>query len=1145
MNKYKSALASAAIMIAVTVVYARLFTPTQLRESRSFAPVQALSQDDGSFEQVDDAQQNERNTRNADALLRVAPELAYLFPDPNDWRRSSGNIITSNSREQFFLFKGEPVIGADNQSVSLNACAFVLLPHDAEDLTHEERAQRAWVFESQDKLVITLTRQIPSLTKLKDAFDFDMITSGFMHGSVVIRSGMASPGAEDDICLRTREVAFNAKQISTRAEVSFEIGRNTGSGRGLNIDFSIPAHMDAVAPNLGEAEKIVTLATRGEIDPAMEMIDELLDDGNLGGGFSLRKIELIELTDYFRIYYDQKSLESFGVKNKNGQVASASERDVHEQAWQEEPSDFIEARSKQGLTFSFNPNQLGGWCVRFNKDVELISYRGGERTEQLLCDSLILYAVDPLAQALAQSNEMVYASMKRKGLTGRVRYLDPTILYASATAEEPLSFKFFNQNVVMTAESVQYRLGERKIILGSQTSERPVRITHRVDQNHMQGATLTEPWDDVDFAAQEIFVNLANDNTVESICARSNGSVKLKSLAKDGRFTDFQGFWQDEFYIQPSDNPNLIKLSSKGPIDFSVENLGSFHAERADFFCRYDDPKSGANANATVRRSIPIGKDALIEPHSAFFYDNVTLSSERGVATITDEAQIFFEEYDPTDARIATTENNNVLSQSQATLLNSDGAEQSQSVYEIKARKLTIKCAFKEPFSSQKPNNELILTELTLRDGMRFLVRNRLDQTVVTNIQARDAKFIRPYELDASVRLIGDQNAPARFETKNLRLVGYDVSIDRATNYFKAAGRGELDIYLTEDIVKKIGSNSQKINTSEPIHIFWTKETSFNGQTLSFVASDQRDEEVQITQGSNALYCLTAQLTLTNPVDLFELTPNRENRLDVEFIDCYGTYERPIEFVARTLAQSKSGASTEEDVDGYYYGKLYNHLRYSSRTGQAYAQDGGEFACALKRNLKSAEKTQGQTNDAQRATALGALRTGVDSDLEWIAVNMKFNDILELDFNVNEARVAKGARVVAAQTNEPRKRLDVDDEQTYPANAVKITGVNAYLKGVPITSPGANGQPREQTALEVKVAENVNFRKDDIYGACDSLSYSSQKNLVTLNGTESSKALVYRQRGSGQPREGECEYSRVTLNLTSGVFRGEDVSFGM
>ena len=543
-------LAALAIVAVAAFFYSRFFeiSPPALPRTKPTAPRDDVGQ-------------------SGDALDRIFPELSQLFPDPNDWRRQSPNAVVPSNRSVIFLFQNEPILSPDRTQLTLAACTIVFLATGS-DLSDAERCRQALVFESTDRVILEFTKPLADFGSLDNIkFDFSSFVSGEMKGEVVLRSDMKSPTPEDDLRFQTRDLVFTEKQIRTNFEFSFKFGRNHGAGRGLTIDLSVPL-------SFAERELAATAskASDNPDDALRAQLDALRQEGNLGCGFSIEQIELTELDGYARFYLD----DSFAASTPVSDAATSQSLDA---------ASYIDVRCKKGVYFSSNPETFGGWCVRFNNAVEVVSYRDGAKAEQLLCGSLYLYFQDPELEKLAAARPDIRQVAGRAAPTGTLARLVPSIVRAQRSQDAPTLVRVDDEQIEISSDEIQYDVRRRVLkLFSNEESGESARLRAQTDAR-------------VDFSANAVQIQLDENNKPQTILA--SGTGKLDAYLNDGTGAErrIQADWQNGLRVAPEPNqPEQYKLSTQGAVAFYFDGVGTFSAREADFWAQAVAPPADADS---------------------------------------------------------------------------------------------------------------------------------------------------------------------------------------------------------------------------------------------------------------------------------------------------------------------------------------------------------------------------------------------------------------------------------------------------------------------------------------------------------------------------------------------------------------------
>lgn len=1069
-------LAAFALVCVATFVYSRFFAISPPAPQ----PIKPLERDANA-------------PTNVDALDRIFPELSQLFPDPNDWRRKSPNVIFPTNRSAVFLFQNEPIVSPDRTQVTLSACTVVFLAA-GQDLSDAERCRRALVFESTDRVVLAFTKPLAAISDLDNIqFDFSSFQSGEMKGKVVLRSDMESPTAEDDLRFQTRDLVFTEKQIRTNFEFSFNFGRNAASGRGLTIDLDIPFNF--AARDAKKSDDASKSADEKSDDPDASFrarLDALTQAGNLGCGFSIEQIELTELDGYARFYLD----DSFGT----APISQESDK-----------APYIDVRCKKGVYFSSNPESFGGWCVRFNDSVEVVSYRDGAKAEHLLCGALYLYFQDPELEKLAAERPDYRQLLDRAAPTGTLVRLVPSLLRAQRSQNEQTTVRVNDDQVEIASDEIQYDVRNRVLkLFSNEESGESVGLRAQTDAR-------------VDFSANAVQIQLDENNKPQTILASGSGELDAYLRDGDGVERQIQADWKNGLRVAPEPNqPNQYKLSTQGAVAFYFDGVGTFSAREADFWAQAvaetDDATDVSSGAALLTNVVPI---------AASFRKDVVFQAERGDAQISDAVVVRFSPDSQTTADapagdVAPSDDSDVGSffSGKSTLGDADN-----STFQMKARNLDLWCVLVN--DPEKDRFAAVEIERATLRGDVTLVENGVDGTPQMRVAAKEADLVAPGTDEASVLLVGDATTAATFQMRELALSGYHVVVNRAANAFEVLGPGKLNVHPPAAVAAKTAKSPQIAGffTAEPVEIAWSQAMKFDGQTLAFHGSEKLD--VLISQRTQTLSCREARFTLTRPILIFDLDSKATENLDVATIEFLGDFERPVKINATSFGAQDANAKNAAEDETFYQAFLQN-LRYE-RAAERFVATGGGTLRATFRGVNAQLNLPGVATNADAPSPSAPSET-------WTTVCLKFQNEIAGDVASQEVFATGGVRAVASQASRPLFELDVDAPTTHPKDAVRIAGDEARVVLVDSTSAAS------QNSFEIDLRDNVVFRRDDVFGRCDALKYVAEKKLAILSGDGSNKAALYRQAYSGAPRETLGEFSRALYHLDTKRLEVESAS---
>ncbi|MBQ9371279.1 MAG: hypothetical protein IJU03_03720 [Thermoguttaceae bacterium] len=1078
-------------------------------------------------------------------LAKIAPELLSLFNESDDWRRTTGNIIASTDRDAFFIFKGRPSFSDDGRTIMLDACTVVFMPNadNVDFQSEEERASAAIVFESTDRVDLVFSKSLLDFLRT-EKFDVNLssFVSGEMHGPVIIRSELNPATNDDDFFLQTRNVVFTTKQIRSNYEVSFSFGKNHGAGRGLTVDLEIPTDLKRadkkdqreIADQDDEQNAQQSPDDKEELTIA-DQVDQMVDEGNLGGGFSLRKVEIDEVTDYARFYLDSNPMEK---RNVASQTKKQDE---------EGTTRYLDVRCKKDVTFAPNANELGGWCASFTKDVDLIYFQDDEKQVNLKCDRLYLYLQDSEIDQFTAGNPEAQREVKRKKLNGKIRNLTPTVVRAIRSEDARASIDVFGPKIKILAGEFQYNMKTGLVDLTAYNSSQPVRIL-----KYGESEETNEPV--VDFSAGNIQAALNDDFEILRVVANSNGTLVLRLKEESGQTRLVQAVWQDGLQAKPElVRTDIINLVASGSINFNIPDLGSFDADEVNFWCRFSEDSGDASdddadallrnasysraaqndayaAQATQRRrseteGFPIKPYKNVEPIAARMSGNVSFKSPTMRANIQNAVTVRFATEPATSAENDASPASDI---GRGAIANSAfGAQSSDKCYQLSGGVLRIWCVLVDAANGDPRKPSIELYRMQLVDSAEFKETNATTEAVVTRLSADFAQIDNPNGDAARIEIRGEKR-DAQFQTNNLTLSGRNVVVDRAANTFTVAGNGSIAFQPPNAQRPTDASESfKKYFTNDPILIAWDESMTFNGSQLIF--KSQAPQKVAVTQLQKrpqgeivqSLSCAEARVTLKRQLMIFDINAKDKSQLEVKTIECLGDQKGGVE--------ARLAGVDEKEIVELYQGTFTN-VAIDLETQTARAAKGGEIYSAVKsqRAPNILPDALQQNNDISNV-----------NQKEWIRTHAEFAGELDADLAKRTIVARERVRIVVAEYDDANTRLNVNDAK-FPPGASQISADKATLQMVE-QGTDSNGA-KLPASYEVIAQENVTLRRDEYSALCESLRYSTAKELIVLTASDSSRGMLIRQKGSAATREDLANFKRCDIKLNPFSYSLEGLS---
>ncbi len=1131
-------------------------------------------------------------------LERKAPELLTVFPEPDDWRRDA-NLIRFPEASLYFLFKGEPNLSDNGRQMSLNKCSAVYLPRarrinpdesqssrpsdekaDAASSTQEaerqfesleSRAKRALVFEVSDQIILNFSVSLLDYDRLrKENLNLSLLEGGNLNGQVVVRGGDETDEHNPAFYVQTRDVAFNARQFRTAADVSFRFGPHSGTGEGLTIDYETPETFERRAKKNdareSESEHVREPVDQEELESierarVMAQIDEIVEDGNLGVGCSIRRIEINKLKDY--IHLDLTALgDAFGESEST-------------------KLDRLDVGCRGGLHFEPTSHEPGQWCVRFDDNVTAIAWRQSERVCVFKGQAFSLYFQDPLIKELQMKSTDAFRALNSRRPSGALARLKATQVLVEGD-EEPITAEYTQISAdegapprvfTFTAMQAYYddNLGSFKLFNRLKTdasdvgTPAPVSVSvveYDRDTGEPVTSTLTSP---------TIHVNFDKETGLKLLETKGNGSLRSHMRTNKNERVEIQAFWESGLQLEPVEEKikGAYLLTSSGASRCVVENLGAFYATELNFWFRVAEKFSpraafskNGRADAAAEKGDASGKfDVGFAPICAKFAKDVVMETARGKITVGDSVVVRFSDQNAAVSTAPTeAEGRKTFANAEPTgnlNLHGPATPESDGYFTLNCDRLDVSCELvpREATGAESQGGKRVglrVVRGTTRGSVSFVDRDA-NNNERASLYADMIVAENPLT-DAMKLYLSSENDGARFHANELTFRGRNVEIDVAQNAFQANGAGSVTILPSQE---KRGGAGTAASTSggaknatfdlasagslaDPISITWTKAMVFDGQRMRFLANDADDVVVQTTDAS--IRCAETRVALKRGVNLQNLKFNDDSMSGVDYVECLGAgLERPARMNFASRSTTSEPAANAGAYNGYYEATC-DGVRVAADTGVFTIESQGELkatilsdkgVAGLSEAAQGAALNSGTENAATSVSGTNGASQGEHK--QWIRVSARFNGATG-SINNGSAEINGGVNALVCDVDSPASPVTLGDPTNVPKGALTF-----YCRRAMYRSAGGGKGMKEDVELEAQ--GDVTFRMDDISGYCESLGYAASKNLVTLAGAENSPATLERQAYSGAPRTKIAEFMNGKIRLDTRKFEVENLTY--
>lgn len=695
----------------------------------------------------------DENADPEDFIASTYPELQYVFPETDDWRRRHPYVFHSISDPEdaryFFLCGKEPsfVEQPDGCRLVVSACTFVVFPKaklvevaDESGAKHKElestesRAKRALVVEIENEISLALRGSLYDFKRLKTLWNPANIQGGNIAGKVVVRSGdfYDEESADSAFRIDASEITFTGRQLRTTQDVAIHFGRHTCKGTGLTIDFNISGDIESILKDKKkESEKDVAAELADpslrvpkvpqnldELDAEsddylLDLIDQVVEDGNVGGGFSIRSVVLDKLqnVDGLVIY----------AKNKKSDDGDDDGKDDNEPAF-----DHVEISCDGSMQFAPVERNPGEWCLRLANNVRAVAIDESESQSVASFNgsSLQFFFKDPLLEKLETSKfPEVRKALNQRKPSGSLARLDASVLRvfdedldddgnAFSAAYTPKSnngartfcvraLQFYYN--LRTGDGCLLNTLESESVRSNLGNARPSELL--ISETNADGEEQQ-----TSIATPILFVKISEDDELRYLKTTGSGTLKTTlRVADSGADSHFVGghvaaypqqtfasqsvpgpktsgkkrtrpvpvsvTWENGLTVEPETSAEAVvalsalgggsadaadsvyRLTTSGAVKCDADEFGQFNAPEMNLWFRlsHEDKKSDASYQQDDREGgyafHPICvKFSKTDAPNANPLDNVVLSSERGTMEIDEALEILFSDLDASKA---------------------------------------------------------------------------------------------------------------------------------------------------------------------------------------------------------------------------------------------------------------------------------------------------------------------------------------------------------------------------------------------------------------------------------------------------------------------------------------------------------------
>ncbi|MBO7726474.1 MAG: hypothetical protein J6S40_08415 [Thermoguttaceae bacterium] len=1070
-----------AIGLGAYVVYAAIVVPTFIMPR---AVRQRVSMPRAT---IDASSEVERISRENSELL------AEVFPNPTDWRRLNPLSVIAKDRSWLLLFPKEPEPG--KETLAFNACTFVW-PSGDKDLSERERFRRAVVIETNDKVELRFKDKL-SFQSLSAGFSPSNVEGGQFQGQVTIRSVMDPENTADNFSLTTRNITFNLETINTDSEVIIHYGRRQVEGVGLRmaIDLSLPEEKK-------EGENAA---------PEEGPLDDELNDGNVGHGFSIRQVTLNKLT---RLEFEMDDFLPT-LPDVNPWDGSASVDPGSEEAPQGDGKTpkkvTMDVRCRDGVIFEPDPNEgPTTWCARFSGNVEITAFHEERQTDSIRCDYLTFYLSDSELQQKLDKFESLYKGKRKPN--GKISRLRPSRISATGSPERKSSLQVEGGFVSAEAGVISFEPTRQRLALFPLKDSTPGNTIPAAAQKEEEETVLQ--YGKLSFISKQIEY-IHGKEGLERLIAVGKGRLEtdLPTDSPDEEAEHLSVAWNEKVQVIPdAEEKEMYVASVRGGLSVVSTLFGSLTAREADFWFKSPMGKKEGSSD---------GKMPKITPVAAKLAGDVEMTAARGKCLIRDRVDLVFDR-NPSGAAGSSL----VGEKPKGNPFDVGGSmmgEEGNSTFDISAGEMKI-CL------SPRPVKGYDVPLVTMMGEFRVTETDPLERKETLRIDGDSVQIENPGTSLVTVALHG---APANFVGSGLTLIGKDIQVSRPENRFSVSGRGRLRFAIPKG--SGMPSADGGAVSDEPVEVWWPSSMSFDGRQLVFHGKPQPedgsiaerpkdDDQVIVRQGSTVeLKSPMIVLSLKQPIQIFDFDMGKDasgaKRLPLNTTTCLGSRTAPVSVAWNGVVPADpdtAGAGEKKPLRGRARGEATS-AKIEVETGVLTVSGPGWLRGMVETPDIDAGDTAGTGGDSQKEALLAQAKK------PWTHFHLVFRNGIVGNIRDRHVNAEGDVRLAVVGSEKPQLDLDVNGIDPLPPGTFDLSCGKLEL------SESAQSGETERS-MGITARDDARFKYQTFIGRADTIKYDHRKRTVSMTGNGLSPATLSRQERIGAPISTQT-FNSVSFNL--------------